>query len=318
MNSMNTTRTLVQGEEGAIHAAEKEREKAIFFNLLIAAAPAIPKLTAAVLSGSVTLYASAMKTVNEAIGVLVAWLIARKIARGDPGIYDYGMGKYENIARIITGSVMLISFVILIIVATYKILFPAPLGSGGVQAGMVIVIIMIAVDSYFTYRNYRIAVKEPSPLMDSQWRLFRLKAIANLVVFLTLILATLCAAFPWAVYIDPVASFFVMGILLYSGLRMIISSLPDLLDETLEEELQLVVIKELAEHFHAYEQLHGVKSRRSGGCVYVDIFLEFHGDLQMCEVQDTIDRIKLSLESKIPKSTVNIITSSGRCSRGRP
>jgi len=132
---MNTTRAHVHLEEGAIHAAEKEREKAIFFNLLVAVAPAIPKLAAAVLSGSVTLYASAMKTVNEAIGVLVSWMIARKIARGDPGLYDYGMGKYENIARIITGSVMLISFVILIIVATYKILFPAPLGSGGVLGG---------------------------------------------------------------------------------------------------------------------------------------------------------------------------------------
>ncbi|MDP3563728.1 MAG: cation transporter [Methanoregula sp.] len=314
---MNPILMHLHEEEGAIHAAEKEREKAIFFNLLVAVAPAIPKLAAAVLSGSVTLYASAMKTVNEAIGVMVSWIIARKIARGDHGVYDYGMGKYENIARIITGSVMLISFVILIIVATYKILFPVPLGSGGVQIGMVIVIIMIAVDSYITIRNYRIAVKEPSPLMDSQWRLFRLKAIANLVVFLTLIIATLCAAFPWAVYIDPVASFVVMGILLYSGIRMIISSLPDLLDETLEEELQLVVVKELAEHFHTYEQLHGVKSRRSGGSIYVDIFLEFSGELQMCVVQDAIDRMKRSLELKIPKSTVNIITTSGRKSRVR-
>lgn len=307
------TRTLLLENEDAIHAAENEREHAIFFNLLVAVAPAVPKLAAAVLSGSVTLYASAMKTVNEAIGVLVAWLIARKIARGDHGVYNYGMGKYENIARIITGSVMLISFVILIIVATYKILYPATLGSGGVQIGMIIVIVMIAVDSYITVRNYRIAVREPSPLMDSQWRLFRLKAIANLVVFLTLIIATICTGLPWAVYIDPVASFIVMGILLYSGIRMIVSSLPDLLDETLEEELQLVVVKELAEHFHNYEQLHGVKSRRSGGSVYVDIFLEFRGDLQMCDVQNTIDRMKISLENEIPKSTVNIITTSSRC-----
>jgi divalent metal cation (Fe/Co/Zn/Cd) transporter len=106
-----------------------------------------------------------------------------------------------------------------------------------------------------------------------------------------------------------------MGILLYSGLRMIRSSLPDLLDQTLEEELQLVVVKELAGHFHAYEQLHGVRSRRSGGNVYVDIFLEFRGDLPMCEVQDAMDRMKLSLEIQIPKSHVNIIST--RCRDNR-
>jgi len=314
---MNTSQIPVPGENSAVQAGEMEREQAIFLNLLAAAAPAIPKFAAAVFSGSVTLYASALKTINEAIGVLVSWIIARKIARGDPGVYDYGMGKFENIARIVTGSVMLISFVILIFVACYRILVPAPLGNGGVQAGIVIVVIMAAVDSYFSFRNYRIAVQESSPLMDSQWRLFRLKAIANLVVLITLLLATLCAGLPWAIYIDPVASFAVIGLLLYSGLRMILSSLPDLLDQTLEEELQLVVVKELADHFHNYEQLHGVKSRRSGGSVYIDIFLEFRGDLPMCEVQDVSDRMKISLESQIPKSTVNIIPASGRCKRGR-
>jgi cation diffusion facilitator family transporter len=314
---MNMNRPALESREDSLHAAEKERESALFINLLAASAPAIPKLAAAVLSGSVTLYASALKTINEAVGVLVSWMIARKIARGDPGIYDYGMGKYENIARIITGSVMLISFVILIFAASYRILVPAPLGSGGVQVGIVIVIIMAAVDSFLSIRSYRIAMREASPLMDSQWRLFRLKAVANIVVLVTLVLAILCAGLPWAVYIDPVASFFVIGLLLFSGIRLIVSSLPDLLDRTLEEELQLVVVKELADHFHNYEQLHGVKSRRSGGSVHVDIFLEFRGDLPMCEVQELIDRMQLSLESKIPKSTVNIITTSGKCRGGR-
>lgn len=258
-----------------------------------------------------------MKTVNEAIGVLISWLIARRIARGDRGIYDYGMGKFENIARIITGSVMILSFVILIFVASYRIFFPASLTSGGVQVGIYIVIIMMVVDSYLSWRNYRIALKEPSPLMDSQWRLFRLKAFANFVVLFTLVFTLFCAGFPWAVYIDPVASFVVMGILLFSGMRMIQSSLPDLLDQTLEEELQLIVMRELAEHFHNYEQVHGIKSRRSGGSVYVDIFLEFRGDLQMWEVQDTMDRMKMSLEMKLPKSHVNIISTRDRCNKGR-
>ncbi|MCX6688284.1 MAG: hypothetical protein NTZ39_01075 [Methanoregula sp.] len=78
-----------------------------------------------------------------------------------------------------------------------------------------------------------------------------------------------------------------------------------------------MVVKELAEHFHNYEQLHGIKLRRSGGSVYVGIFLEFREELQMCVVQDTIDRMKISRETKIPQSSVNIIPTSGRCNRGR-
>lgn len=288
--------------------AEQERASAIGVNFLVGIVPAVPKLAAAVLSGSVTLYSSALKTITEAIGILISWIIARKIARGDSGIYNYGMGKFENIARAITGTVMILSFVILVFAASYRILFPAALSSGGAEIGLYIVLVMSVVDGYLALRNYRLAKKEPSPLMDSQWRLFRLKAFANIVVLATLVLAILCAGYPWAVYIDPLASFAVMGILFYSGIRMIQASLPDLLDKTLDEELQLVVVRELADNFHNYEQIHEVRSRRSGGMVYVEIFLEFRNDLLMGEVQETMNTMKRSLEDKIPKSEVNIIS----------
>ena len=78
-----------------VHRKEVERERALFLNIFAGVASIIPKLIAAALSGSVTLYASALKTINEALGIFISWRIARKIARGDPGVYDYGMGKYK-------------------------------------------------------------------------------------------------------------------------------------------------------------------------------------------------------------------------------
>ncbi len=294
-----------------VHKREVERERALFLNIFAGVASIIPKLAAAVLSGSVTLYASTLKTVNEAIGIIISWRIARKIARGDPGVYDYGMGKFESIARIIVGAVLLISVLILVAIAVFRILIPATLGGGGVVFGMAVCIVMIGIDTWFWVRNSRIAKREPSPLMESQWQLFRLKAAANVVVLFALGLAVLCAGYPWAVYIDPISSFVIIGILFRSGYGMIVQSLPDLLDRTLEEELQLMLMKELADNFEHYEQMHSVRSRRSGGNVYIDIFLEFDGERKMCEVQDVIDRIQQSIEAKIPKSSVNIISCRG-------
>lgn len=291
---------------------EREREHALFLSFLGAVAPIIPKLAAAAASGSVTLVASAFKTINEAVATLVAWRIARRIARGDPGIYDYGTGKLETMARILTGTLMLVSLIILVVIALYRILYPAQLGTAGVLAGIVILILIIATNLYFWIANYRIAQKEPSPLMDSQWRLFRLKAIANTVVLAALVAAVACSGYPWAVYIDPVASFFIIALLLRSGYGMIQSSLPDILDRTLDEELQIVVVRELADHFHTYEHLHGVRSRRSGGRVYIEIFLGFDGEMKMDQVQDAIDVMTRSLETKIPGSSVSIVPSRGR------
>jgi cation diffusion facilitator family transporter len=311
ITSMSRPQGLSDERKAQIQRGEQERERALFYNILAGVASVIPKLIAAVLSGSVTLYASVLKTINEALGIIISWMIARKIARGDPGTYDYGMGKYENIARIITGGVLLISVVLLVIIAAFRLLVPALLGTSGIAVGVGIAAIMIVIDTWFWVRNTRIAEREPSPLMDSQWRLFRLKAFSNIVVLLALVLAVLCTGYPWAVYIDPLASLVIIGILFRSGYGMIKQSLPDLLDRTLEEELQLVVIKELATHFDRYEQIHAVRSRRSGGNIYIEIFLEFDGDLRMSDVQDTMDAMKESLEAKIPTSFVNIITT--RC-----
>ena len=117
---------------------------------------------------------------------------------------------------------------------------------------------------------------------------------------------------PWEDYIDPVASFIVIGLFLLSGYRTISSSLPDLLDKTIEEELQLVVVRSLADFFDEYEAFHGVKSRKCGNDIFIELFLEFDGNRLMDDVQKTIYAIKESLEKEIPRSSVTIMPCSGK------
>lgn len=298
-------RMLLQGK--GIVPGDTERERALFVSLLASVIPIIPSLAASIFSGSVAYFALTLKTINEAVATLIAWMIARNISRGGQGRYDYGMGKHETVARIVTGGLMLFSLVFVALAAMYRFLMPAFLVSGGILFAIVILLLSIAADVWFWVSNYRIAMKESSPLMDSQWRLFRMKAYANMVVLVSMIIAIVCARYPWAVYIDPLGSIIIIGFLLQSGYGMIRTSVPDLLDQTLDEELQLVVVRVLAEHFEKYSQLHGVKSRRSGGNIYIEIFLEFEGTMQMCEVQDEINRMKKDLETRLPRSSVNII-----------
>jgi divalent metal cation (Fe/Co/Zn/Cd) transporter len=79
------------------------------------------------------------------------------------------------------------------------------------------------------------------------------------------------------------------------------------MDRALEETVQLVVLGELADFFDRYSAFHGVRSRRSGGTMYLEIFLEFDGALRMSEVQRTIDEMRHNLEGKIRGSRVAIV-----------
>jgi len=291
-----------------------DKQRTVLISLIIDFILWIPDVVAAILSMSIVLFADAVKCLNEIIATFFAYLTIRKMAKGGAGAYDYGMGKFETVTSIITGGVMLISLALVFFVAIYRIAIPESIVHEGAYLGIFLMIIGVSMNTFLWQKNFRLYVKEPSPIMDSQWRLFRTKAYSDFAVLLSLIISLAFSHYAWSLYIDPVASFFIVGVLLLSGTRVIRSSLPDLLDRTLDEELQMVIVQHLAQFFNEYSELHGVRSRRSGSNVYIEIFLEFDGEKRMCEVQQVIDRIKVSIEAQIPKSTVSIVpTSTGVC-----
>jgi ferrous-iron efflux pump FieF len=294
-------------DDGPGGVSLEAKERAILTSLIVDFILWIPDIGAAVLSGSIVLFADAVKCANEILATFFAYLTIRKMARGGKGTYDYGMGKFETVTSVITGGVMLISLALVFSVAIYRIILPEHLVQDGVYLGIVLMVIGVTMNSWLWLKNYRLWQKSPSPIMDSQWRLFRTKAFSDFTVLCSLIVGLVFVHSSWSVYIDPFASFIIAGFLLFSGYRVIVSSLPDLLDKTLDEELQMVIVQHLAAFFNDYAALHGVRSRRSGSNVYIDIFLEFEKEKSMGEVQATINRIKASLEKNIPKSSVSIV-----------
>jgi divalent metal cation (Fe/Co/Zn/Cd) transporter len=142
--------------------------------------------------------------------------------------------------------------------------------------------------------------------LESQWRLYRAKTAANISVLTSLLLSSVFRGQHWAAYIDPAGAIIISGFLLLSAYRVITDSIYDLLDRTLDESLQLVILAELAAYYQEYVALHGIRSRHSGSNVYIEIFMEFESDQRMSEVQEVINRMRASLEQKIKGSQVVI------------
>ena len=114
------------------------------------------------------------------------------------------------------------------------------------------------------------------------------------------------ARFEWVRYVDPAASLVIAGSILLAALGIFSTSVGDLLDRTLEESDQLLILRELARHFHDYENLHGIRSRRAGAEAYVDIFLEFDPEKKAGEIQTVAASLRHRIESQIPNSHVTI------------
>ena len=101
----------------------ESREQLVFTGLCLDIIILVPEIAAVILSGSATLFADAIKCANEILATSFALLIIRRVTRGGKFTYDYGMGKFETLTRIITGGVMFVSLCILIVFTVRRFLF---------------------------------------------------------------------------------------------------------------------------------------------------------------------------------------------------
>ena len=283
------------------------KERVMFKSLVVDVFFWVPSVFLAILSGSVTLYTDVVKKGNEILSTFFSWYALKKMVDDCSHDYDYGMGKFENMSGIITGVVMFLSLILVFGLTLFKFLNPSFLHEEVTIFAMIVMIIGVCVSTVLWREKIHIAKKEYSPVLEAQIRLFKTKALTDLVVLVALVCVLLLEHHEWAIYIDPIAAFIVIGSFLFSGYRTISTSLPDLLDTTIEENLQLVVVRALADFFDEYEAFHGVRSRKSGNYIFIELFLEFDGEKKLSDVQSSINRIKQSLEEEIPKSSVTIM-----------
>ena len=288
---------------------KESREKLVFTGFCVDLLILVPETAAVILSGSAALLSDVFKCANEVLATLFALLIIRRMKAGGKFTYDYGMGKFETLTRIITGSVMVVSIIILVLFTIQRLMHPEKFEMIAAYIGIPLMIFASIADYHHWHTYHRRSKEDPSPIMEAQWRFRRAKTFSNLLLLFALSLSVVCIQYEWAHYIDPIVSFIIIGFLLFAGYREFSSSLPDLFDKTLDEELQLVILQELSGSFDKYDEFHGVRSRRSGSRIYIEIFLGFDPDQRMGEVQEFATALKRSLENKIAGSVVSIVLS---------
>jgi len=288
----------------------KRIEESIRKNFLTASLSFILKIAGTSIANSVTLFSDLLRSGVDAFATLLSWLTMRRIATGKALAYDYGYGKLENVSSLLVAVTMLVSLVIALYGTVVR--FREPVVVNRVGLGFFIALFATASNAWSWRRTFLLAQREPSSILESQWHNQRTKTAANLCVVVSLGLSLALREHAWSVYIDPVFSLVLSGFLAYAIYSIVSMNVSDLLDRALDESLQLVILRELAAYFDDYVAFHGVRSRRSGKSVYIDLFLEFEGSRRMAEVQKTIDRIKADLEAKIPGSHVTIAPATTR------
>jgi ferrous-iron efflux pump FieF len=268
-------------------------------------------LIAAVISNSLIAVSDMINGFTETLSIFLTWMAMQRVAKGrNMPNYNYGEGKIENLASLGIALTLVPTFILICKNAVSRLMEPTmSINVSGVIFYLVLGVIALGSNVFFWFRSYRLAITAPSPGIEAQWRLFRVKAISNAFVVFSLALNIVLRAYSWAAYLDPALSLIVAAMILISAYKIFTRSVYDLLDGALEENIQLMIMRELAVHFDKYRDFHGVRSRRVGNRVLIELFLEFEPDRTMKEVQDNIEEMKSGMEKSVKGSQVIIVPS---------
>jgi cation diffusion facilitator family transporter len=256
---------------------------------------------------SAVLLADLLKTGLEFVAVLLAWLAMRRLARGGGEAYDYGIGKLENLSSLIIAALMVLVFLVITGNAVRGLMSPSQVGGIGVWICVVNQIVYAGINGWLWQRCSRADRSEPSPLMASQAKLFFTKLFGNVFILASLSLSLALADRAWSVYIDPLASLLIAGSILASAIGVFSSSVYDLLDGTLEEKDKLDIMRELVRHYDRYDVLYGVRSRRAGNRVFIDIHLGFDPERKIGDVEQDIAAIRAAVTPHFRNASVTVV-----------
>jgi len=291
----------------ATDVSDSGKQALLTWSLLATGAGLIPTLYAAAISNSVVLLADLLRCAADFIAILFSWIIVRKISGADRVTYNYGFGKLEQLSTVAVSGALIITVIISSVAGVRRFLMPEPVENA--EFGLLLALLSVLGNGFLWAKNYFHDKRSPSPIIDSQWRLFRAKTFATVVVSISIGVALFTGNTGWTIYIDPTGSIVLAGFMLYSAIIMLSSAVPVLVDRAVEEEIQKIIMSSLSQHAGDYLILEKIRTRRSGKRIFIDIFVMFDGDERFSKIHSTVMRIKDTLRGNLPDAEILVVPS---------
>ena len=286
---------------------ERERtERTALTGMFTCGLGLVLNIVSVVTANSLVLVADFFNSFLEFCSVYLSWFTLRRLRRDNKAIFNYGLGKIENLASLLIGLFMLASVLVMVYLIINRLVHPVRLKGFGIWLGIGCSFVFGIINAHLWWRSREHQRIAPSPIVEAQKRLFAIKTTANTCMFFNFVLSVTITS-SWIMYLDPLTSCITLALMINSGWHLLRHSVHDLLDRSLDEPLQMLITKQLVNHFDSYTSLDGVRSRYSGRQIFIEIFLGFNAVKPLKDAQMVADSIKVNLEKEIPHAEVTVI-----------
>jgi cation diffusion facilitator family transporter len=268
-------------------------QKSTWLSVAVNIALSITQISTGLLSASQALIADGIHSLSDLIADFVVLLAIHHGKKEADSDHNYGHQRYENLASLILGGLLVAVGVGMIWSAIHKLQAPETIAIVHIAALWVALIALIAKELLF---RYMLAIAEKvrsSMLVANAWHA-RSDAASSLVVSFGIVGNLM--GFP---LLDPIAALIVGGMVSKMGWGFLWDAIHDLTDRAATQEQIAAIAAEIAAS-PGVLGFHQLKTRKTGDMILADVHLEIDGALTVTQGHDIAQQAKLNVMARHP------------------
>lgn len=261
------------------------------------------KLISGLVTGSVGVLSEAVNSATDLVASVVALFAVRRSTAPPDQDHHYGHGRFENLAGVFEGIVLVGVGAYVVYRGIHGILYGVEIGFLGLGVG---IMVFSAVANFFVSRwLIKKSRENDSRAIEAEGYNLRTDVWAEGGVAVGLVAAWTTG---WTI-LDPLIALCMGGLILFTAFRLISGSTRVLLDESLPEgELEVIerAIEGEVETDEAVRGFHKLRARKSGPQRHVDFHLQLRAETTLGEAHKISDALEERIRRILPNTDVLI------------
>ncbi len=251
-------------------------------------------------TGSVALLSDALESIVN-VATAVAALVAISVAqRPADQAHPYGHHKAEFLSAVLEGVLIIVAALLILREAWHAFQNPREIQAAGL--GMAINAgagVLNAIWCSVLIRQGR-RLRSPALVADGKHLLTDVISSGGVLLGVGLAVAT-----GWSI-LDPALAMLVGVNILWSGWKVMASSVSGLLDEAVPEKTLVTIRDIISDKASGALEAHDLRTRHAGAVTFIDFHLVVDGRTTVSDAHDICDRIEASIKATLPESQVTI------------
>ena len=287
-----------------IASLNKEKEKTAILSVISNTFLVILKLIVGLALGSVSIISEAIHSGMDLLASCIAYFSVRKSSEAPDKEHEFGHGKYESFSGLIEALLIFVAALLIIHEAYIKLIEPSsePMNQTLMFAGIAVMAISAGMNAFVSSRLMKIAKKTESIALESDaWHL-RTDVYTSAGVMTGLILIKITGI----MILDSLVAIVVALVIIKAAYELTVKSYKDLIDYRLTDDEEARITHIICEHQSDYVNFHGLRTRRAGPEIFIDLHLVVDKDISVEQSHDLADHLESDLKLEFSRACITI------------